>query len=588
MARICLVSAVISLGVVLFWLGNRPQAATTGSRKPVRLAVVVVFDQMRGDYVDKWQPLFGTDGFQRIQTDGAWFDHCHYPYATTTTGPGHSAILSGATLDKTGIINNEWYDRRSGSSSYCAGSDRYQFVPLPKPVVDDVKVVKAEDAVKTAQKTKSVGNPERMLAETVADVLKRETKGKGKVFGLSLKDRSAILPTGKRPDGAFWFTGQFVTSTYYTDVLPKWVDRFNQSDAASKWYKKDWSLLRPDISYANFSGLDNVKGESNINGQGITFPHPMTGGKLVLGKEYYEALANSPYGNELLLEFAKSCIENEKLGQDDIPDLLVVSFSSNDLIGHTFGPDSQEVLDATLRSDLIVADLLNYLNNKVGAGRYSLSITADHGVCPLPEVAVKQGKDAKRISVTSLMKAAEQHLRDTYGKPDAPAEAAKPTKAGIWLESASFPWMYLNERNAVAKDVKPADVAETLAVWLRKQPDIVAAYSTNQLQDKLTSDDPICQMAKRSYFPGRSGDVYVVMKPYYLISDPVKGNGTTHGSPHDYDRHVPLMVYGPGVKAGRHNEPTTPQHTAAITAYYLGIPAPKDCMYPVPQTLLER
>jgi predicted AlkP superfamily pyrophosphatase or phosphodiesterase len=590
-----LVSLIVIAGLIAI---SRPRANPhdAPSKLPVRLAVVIVFDQLRGDYVDRWQPLFGPGGFRRIQNEGTWFSNCYYPYASTSTGPGHSAILSGATLEKTGIINNEWYDRKAAAQVYCAGSDRYEFVPLPK--VFPAPPTREPKPDETARKPKSVGNPDRMLAETVADVLKRERPG-SKVFGLSLKDRSAILPTGKKPDGAFWFNGQFTTSTYYTDVPPRWVTEFNQSGYAEHWYGRSWDRYRPKLDYEAYSGPDDVKGENQTNGRTTTFPHKMTGGKEKLQKEYYDALANSPMGNELLLAFAKTCIRAERLGTDDVPDLLVVSFSSNDLVGHTFGPHSQEVLDVTLRSDDLVADLLVFLDRAVGADRYSVTITSDHGICPLPEVAARtipEAVDATRVGSVKLVAGAENFLRQKYGKPiDADdkvedlADEAKSSKgkAGLWIESILAPWVYLNARQIEAKGLDRATVAHELAGWLQRQPGVQNAYTAREITTAVNPSDQL-QLVRRSYHPDRSGDIYIVLKPYHLIGDPLKSKGTNHGSPHLYDRHVPLMVYGPGLESGRSTESTTPQHTALITSHFLGIAPPKDTTFELPRTLLKR
>jgi Type I phosphodiesterase / nucleotide pyrophosphatase len=597
MPRLTLLAFLAALAAIAAVSRPRAQApVAVETRLPVRLAVVLVFDQMRGDYVDKWRPLFGANGFRRIQSDGAWFANCHYPYASTSTGPGHSVILSGATLDKTGIINNEWYDRQAAAQVYCAGSDRYDFVPPPKVFPAPVsKEVKPDE---TARKPKSVGNPDKMLAETVADVLKRESP-KSKVFGLSLKDRSAILPTGKRPDGAFWFNGQFTTSTYYTDAAPKWVAEFNQSGMAERWYGKSWTRRRPNLDYEAYSGPDDVKGENATNGRTTTFPHKMTGGKDKLQKEYYDALANSPMGNELLLAFAKACIRAEGLGADDTPDLLVVSFSSNDLIGHTFGPDSQEVLDVTLRSDEIVADLLEHLDRVVGAGRYSVAITADHGICPLPELAARtipEAKDATRVSSVKLVAGAESFLRQKFGKPIGPDEKVEDLtddaksskgKSGLWIEAIPAPWVYLNQRQVEAKGLERDAVAKELAEWLKKQPGVQTAYTAREIATTTEPSEQL-KLVQRSFHPARSGDVYIVLKPYHLIGDPLKSRGTSHGTPHDYDRHVPLLVFGPGIATGRLTEPVTPQHAAQVTAHFLGMPKPKDASFDLPKTLLPR
>lgn len=561
-----------------------PVSAKGAADKPkVKLAVLVVFDQMRGDYIDKWNPLFGKDGFARLQNDGAWFSKCYYPYGTTTTGPGHASMLSGTCGDKHGIVNNNWYE--GGAVVYCAGSTRYEMVPAPSTKPDP------------KAKPKEVGCPDRMLAETVADSL-REAHPKSKIFGLSLKDRSAILPTGKRPDGAYWFNGKFVTTTYYADRVHPWVEEFNKSGTADKWFGKNWERFRADVDYEKWAGPDTVTGEGKgiqITGkddpargwmQGISFPHPNTAGRPKPSKEYYEALANSPFGNEFLLEFAKTCITSEQLGKDDEPDLLVVSFSSNDLIGHTWGADSQEVLDVTLRSDKIIAEFLRFLDEKVGKGEYLFAITADHGICPLPEVSRKKGLDAKRIDPKNIQKALEDHLTKSIGAPGEPV--AKGDKKPAWIENVTYPWIYLNPKVATAVGKTKAELAKSAAEFLAKDPNIARVFTRADLEGSIPADDLIATRVKRSYQPDRCGDVYVVLQPWYLPSSSSSlgiGSGTTHGSPYDYDRHVPLLVYGPGIPGGTRTEPTTPQAAAVIFAKWLGVRKPKQADFPVPETL---
>ncbi|MDB5313840.1 MAG: phoV 1 [Gemmataceae bacterium] len=588
--------AIGRLFVLLVGLGvfvaayTRPKAGpfvAPDGRSRVKLAVLVVFDQMRGDYPEKWQPLFGPGGFARLRAEGAWFTSCYYPYGTTTTGPGHASILTGTCPDRHGIVNNDWYEPGKGNA-YCAGDGRYALVPAPTAV--DPKTGRVE-------KPPIAGTPERLLSETVADVLKQTYGPRAKVFGLSLKDRSAILPTGRRPDGAFWFDGRFVTSTYYTDRLdhpvPEWVTAFNRSKTADRWFGQDWTRFRPDLGaegYARYSGPDDAPGEGTGSKQGKTFPHPTTGGLKQVGKAYYDALANSPYGNDLLLEFAKTCVRTEGLGRDDVPALLVVSFSSNDLIGHTWGPDSQEVLDVTLRSDALVADLLGFLDAEVGRGNYALAVTADHGICPLPEASAAKGQAAKRVNKDALVAGAEAHLRAAFGpagEPTGPGPKGKPR----WVEEVSAPWVHLNRNQIAASGRVRGVVARSLADYLAAQPDVYRAYTRDELAGPLPAADELGRRVKRSFHPARGGDVYVVLRPFDLFGGRKPGEvlkeetGTTHGSPHDYDAFVPLMVYGPGVPGGPRAEPVTPQATAAIFARFLGIRPPAAANYPVPATL---
>ncbi len=565
-------------------------------KKPkVKLAVLVVFDQMRGDYVEKWQPQFGDDGFKRLQTDGAWFTDCHYPYGSTSTAPGHASILAGCGPDIHGIVNNDWFDRGEAKSVYSAASTRYVLVP-PKALDESEIDPKAPNA--KPRPAAAVGNPDRFLGPTLADVLKQSTGGKGKVFGLSLKDRSAIFPAGRKPDGAYWFNGRFVTSTYYRDSLPTWVTAFNDNGLAQSYYGKAWERSRPDLDYDALAGPDDAPGEgtgpNDKKGQpgrmGTKFPHPMTGGQPAVSAAYYQDMVTSPYGNDLLLAFAKECVVAEKLGQRDAPDLLTISFSSNDLVGHVWGPDSHEVLDITLRSDRLMADLLTFLDAKVGPGNYAVIVTADHGICPLPEVSAAKGLAAVRRKPSDLVGPADAYLRFAYGQTDPAKPAPKPgepkVESYVWLEAVSDPSFYLNQRLIKAKGLAPADVAEALAAWLRKQPGVGRAYTHAQLSAKEgPKGDALFAPVRRSFHPDRSGDVVVVAKPLDLFDK--YGSGTSHGSPHPYDTHAAFLVYGPGVAGGKREEKVTPLHAAAIAADFLGVNTPRNNQYAPPETLAK-
>jgi predicted AlkP superfamily pyrophosphatase or phosphodiesterase len=557
-------------------------AASAGPPK-VKLVVLLVFDQLRGDFLDKWRGEFGPGGFRRLQDDGAWFTDSHYPYGTTTTGPGHASMMTGAPPARTGVINNEWYDRAAAAVAYCAGTDRYTPVPAP------------------ATKPKYFGTPDRNLSPTVGDMLKAATGGKGKVFGLSLKDRSAIFPSGRKADGAYWFDKKFVTSTFYRDALPKWVADFNTSGKAESYFGKNWERVKPAEVYDKLVGPDKSEGEGKGAAQGGEFPHPTTGGEKTATGKYYTALANSPFGNDLLLAFAKACVEAEQLGADDVPDLLTVSFSSNDLVGHTWGPDSHEALDVTVRSDEHVAELLAFLDGKVGKGKYAVIVTADHGICPIPDVAARRGLDGKRVSVAATVLGAERFLKqkyaDTEPEPTPVTSAAKegedpPLPKTRWVEKASPPYFYLNHRLIRSKGLTPEAVADELAGWVRKQDGVQAAYTYTELAaGKVAADDTVGQKVLLAFHPDRSGEVYVVLKPYHLIGAIHTADklvtGTTHGSPHEYDTNAPLLVYGPGVKGGKRSEKVSPLHAAPVAAYFLGVVPPKDALYGVPKTLAK-
>jgi hypothetical protein len=568
LGRRCL-STLVSLALLLGGAAAlcRPAEAPAPAG-PAKLAVLVVFDQMRGDYLTRWESLFGEGGFRRLMHDGSFYNNCHYPYAFTVTGAGHASLATGASPRTHGIVGNDWYDRAANEEVACVTSSRYRAVP-------------PEQAGKDSG---SGGWPGRLLAPTLADELKKATDDKGHVVSLSFKDRGAILPGGQHPDACYWFetaTGRFVTSTYYRDRPHAWVEAFNARRPADAWFNKPWQRLRPDLDYAKFSGPDDAPGEASGVAQGVTFPHPMAGGLTKPGHRYYDALFISPFGNDLLLSLALAAIDAEALGKHDKPDLLCVSFSCNDYVGHCWGPDSQEVLDVTLRSDEIIKKLLDRLDRNVGRGRYVLAISADHGVCPLPEVSRQHGLDARRVPAAELTVPAEKFLREEFhAATDTPC--FQRFKNGVLLnESFSLNRAWLREAGLDAGTVETA-----LADWLRKQPTVASAWTATEL---AAATPPASELGKReweSFYPGRSGDVHVELKPYYLFSTPIN-RGTTHGTPYPYDTHVPLVVYGTGIRSGVRSEAVTPQAAAAILARGLGIEAPAKCGA-VPEGLFER
>jgi hypothetical protein len=396
---------------------------------------------------------------------------------------------------------------------------------------------------------------------------------------LSFKDRSAVLPGGKSPNACYWFdtnTGDFITSTYYRDRLPAWVEAFNRARCADRWRGQTWERFLPALDYERYSGPDDVEGESIGVLQGRTFPHPMNGtGPLKLKAAYYGALYTSPFGNDLLLSFAERAVEAERLGKHDAPDLLCLSFSSNDAVGHAWGPDSQEVLDTTLRTDRQVERLLSFLDARVGKGRYVVALTADHGVCPLPEVAHARTGEGARLDPALLGKRAEEFLTRTFGGE----------QGGKWVEWAEEPWVYFNRATLKRRGIEPAKAEAALAGWLEKQPGVLKAYTRTELLAGVPADDAMARRARRSFRADRSGNVLVVVQPYHLITSRL--SGTTHGTPHPYDTHVPLLVSGPGVKHAIRRDPVTPQAAAVILARALGVPPPAKAEATLPAGLFE-
>jgi arylsulfatase A-like enzyme len=537
---------------------DRLREPAVGRQEPispprVSLAVLVVFDQMRADYLERWASLFTGRGFRRIQTQGAWFTNCNYPYAHTVTAAGHASILTGCSPRAHGIIANSWYERHAH------------------------REVEATQAGRTDPRTgvyqpSQAPSAEALLAPTLGDSLKSATGGHCKVIGMSLKDRAALFSVGARADACYWLdskTGKFVGSS----PLPAWVHEYNDGHPADAEAGKSWDFLVPDRSqYLSPWGAtqDSIIHAEGF-GQGPTFPHHFPS---KVDPTYYAAVMNSPAGNELLLNFAKTAIREERLGQREERDLLAVSFSSNDLIGHCWGPDSREVMDITLWSDRTLAELLDFLDQQIGRGKYVLAVTADHGVSSIPEVAKAHGMDAGRIDPAELTDKAESFLTARFGSPP-----------GRWIEATVFPWIYLN-REVISRHRMDVDaIADALAAWFPSQPGIARAYAGHKLAGPMSPEDEIDRCVYRSYAAARAGDVYLLQKPNYLASGLLTRLNASHGTPYEYDTHVPLLFVGPGKGDGKVREPVTPAAIAAVFADFLGVPRPSMAQAPVPVAL---
>lgn len=537
--------AVILVAALVCLTWNVPVARTPHQQPGgPKLLMLVVFDQMRGDYLERWYDLFSPDGFRKLTSEGTWFTNCHYPYSMTVTGAGHATLGTGCTPSQHGIIENDWFDRNEGRMVYCATlGTRYRMVPPSER--------------RTATLANG-GSPERLLVPTVGEIVKAATHQRGKVIGISLKDRGAILPTGRGADICYWFDdygGNFVSSEYYTDRLPRYMTRFNNQKLASRWFDQPWARLRSDLDYVQYAGPDDVQGEGPGIKQGRSFPHSMNGGDKTISQRFYDAVYTSPYGNELTWSAARANIENERLGQRDTTDYLVISYSSNDAVGHVWGPDSQEVLDVTLRSDLIMAEMIRFLDSKLGRDRYLIVMSADHGIGRLPEVVRKEGGEAGRINAEREVAALEEYLTSHFGRH------------GRWIEAATGSGLYLRFSTLKNAGKTRTEVENMIVAWLKSRPYMQEVFTRTELLSHETLD-PIGEKVRASFYPARSGDIFPVLKPNYFLSKYLFG--VTHGSPHEFDTHVPLIVFGAGVNSAKRDELISPQAAAVILTDSIG------------------
>jgi predicted AlkP superfamily pyrophosphatase or phosphodiesterase len=504
-----------------------------------KLVVVIVIDQFRPDYLSRFRSYFGSGGFNLFLQRGASFPEARYRHGITQTCPGHAVILTGSYADVNGIIANSWYDASAGREEYCA----------------------ADSTARLLGSTSEGRSPRNLIGSTIGDELKLATAGRSRVITISGKDRAAIMLGGHVADAAYWTEDTlFVSSTYYMKQLPPWVQRFNASKAVTAYAGKTWDRLLPPSAY-QIVGPDDVAAEDDVAGMGRTFPHRLGKGR-VPTETFMTAFQNSPFENEVIVDFALQAVAQEGLGRDRDPDLLAIGFSANDLIGHAFGPDSHEVMDVTIRTDRLLERLFSSLDQQVGLDSVLIVLTADHGVAPLPELVrrLKPGVDAGRLDPAIIGEAAEAALRAAFGEP----------KRGAWVVYQGWPSLYLDTAGLKAKGIS-IDQAEAVAkAAVQKVPGVQQGITASELRQQRNLG--MHTSAELSFYPSRSGNIYYQLVPNLLPER--QRAGTTHGSPWAYDTHVPLLWFGPGIHPGVYRTPASVSDLAPTLSALLGIPEP--------------
>lgn len=541
--------------------------------------LVIVVDQFRNDFLDRFGDLFGANGLRRLMRDGAQWTNANYDHMPTYTAPGHATIMTGAWPAETGIIANDWYDRDAGRVVSNASDPEDKFDK-------DGKFEKSRWRLFGGGDRERASSPRRLIASTLGDEIRLATNGRAKVIGISVKDRGATLPAGRHANAAYWFsanTGNMVSTDYYFNEMPAWAVRFNEARPADKYFGMEWTRLLKDTSeYERRAGADappweNIGKVADTN----TFPHKITGGATVPGREFYNALDNSPFSNDLLVNFAQAAIEHENLGRDADTDVLSVSFSANDYVGHRFGPYSHEAMDITLRTDRQIGTLLDFVNAKVGLQHTLVVFTADHGVAPIPEHAAAMGLTGGRIGNTDIMNAARNAVRARFGRKD----EAKDSTADYVLESFLNGNIFFNTVALKRDGINREEIERIVAEAVLTVPGINRAFTRTQLETgSVSAADPIARRVLHGFHPRRSGDVILVQEPFKYFSEGANPIPATHGSPYSYDTHVPLMIMGHGVAPGRYSQTATPADIAPTLATLLGVQAPSNS---VGRVLLE-
>jgi len=481
--------------------------------KQPKLVIGIVVDQMRQDYIFRYWNKFGNGGFKKLMNEGYFYKNAQFNYVPTYTGPGHASIYTGTSPATHGIIANDWFVKELGKTTYCTADE-------------NVKSVGTESKA-------GLMSPKHLLVTTIGDELKLNTNQQSKVFAISLKDRSSILPAGHSANGAFWFdgsNGKFISSTHYMQQLPVWLNEFNQLNLPNKYLSQGWQTLYPINQYTE-SIADNNNYELAPNKKDTAiFPYEY---KNEIEKNNYNVLRSTPFGNSITKDLAIACLKSEKLGTSKYTDMLCISFSSTDYVGHAFGPRSVEIEDVYLRLDKDIEELLNALNAHVGKDNYVIFLTADHGACDVPAHLKDLKIPAGYMNEDSLAKTIKTFCQNQYNDS--------------LVLSISNQQIFLNETKMTASRLNKFAVEHTLANYLLSIKGIAEAYPSEVLKYENYTEGNFKYLIQKGYNHVRSGNVVFSYNPAWMEHHQ---KGTTHGASYSYDTHVPLLFYGMQIPKG--------------------------------------
>lgn len=505
---------------------------TTSAASP-RLIVLLSVDQMRADYVQRYAHQW-TGGLRRLLDEGAIFTQAAYPYLGTLTCAGHATISTGTFPARHGMIQNTWWDRESASTVGCTSDPKATTISYMKPV-------------------KPGGNSLwRLRASTLADELRAQSATPPKVVAISLKERTALTLAGRKADAVVWFdlAAGWVTSSAYTTSKVPLIERYVAAHPIDAYRRKTWTRALPAAAYAF---PDDAPGEVPTNGFGRTFPHALADGATTTDEVFFDRFNQSPFADAYMADMAVSVAESLGMGKGATPDVLAISFSVLDLVGHDFGPHSQEAQDVLAHLDRTLGEFLTSLDRLVGRGRYLVALSADHGVAPFPEEMTAKGLDAGRVDVRALRDRLEQELTEMFG-------------AGRHLANAYYTDIYFAPGVYARLRANRAQLERVKAV-VHSWPGVDAVFEAEEIEHAQADPNRRRRAAALSYFRGRSGDLILVPRPYWITV----AEGTTHGSGSDYDQRVPLILMGPGLAPGSYHADVTPADIAPTLAFLSGI-----------------
>jgi predicted AlkP superfamily pyrophosphatase or phosphodiesterase len=541
-------------------MGAAPDVAADDPRP--RLVLQITVDQLRGDLPDRYRDRFGDGGFRYLLDQGTVFANASYRHANTETIVGHTSLATGAVPAVHGMVANVWYDTGLERLVYNIEDADYRLLSADADVDADTEIDPTQRVAKVDGRS-----PRAILVSTLSDELAANTGGGARVFAVSVKDRGAVSMAG-HAGKAFWFSksaGQFVTSDYYYDRYPDWVTAWNERGLPATYAGKAWNLLEAQDGYL-FGNRDDRPWETNFPGYGRTFPHPFG----TADDPYFTTrLTLSPAGDELILDFAQTLIRAEGLGQDDVPDFLGISFSSTDYVGHLFGASSLEMEDNLLRLDRTLARLFAFVDETVGLEHTLIVLSADHGGPDTPGYLRELGhREATYFDTEALdREPAIARLRERFGIGDE------------LITRYSHPYVYLNREAIAERGLDLAMVQDAVAGELERFSGIHRAISSSAIRSNRMADLPLTEFVRNNFNASRSGDVYVVFDPNVFIND-FDGLvvAATHGSPWQYDRHVPVIFAGAGVPTSMVQREVTPYDIAPTLAALLGLKPPSGAM----------
>jgi predicted AlkP superfamily pyrophosphatase or phosphodiesterase len=527
-----------------------------GTREAPRLILQITVDQLRGDLLHRYRDRFGEGGFRHLLDQGTVYLDATHGHANTETVVGHATLATGADPAAHGMIGNVWLDRATSEIMYNVEDPRYPLLIAGAGIDASGELDPTQRAARTDGRS-----PSAMLVSTFSDELTLRYGGQSKVFGVSVKDRGAITMAG-HTGKAFWFSKQaaaFITSDFYYDAMPGWVNDWNGSGHVSAYAGTTWELLHDPSSY--LYPVDDRPWEIALPGFGRTFPHAFGDAE---GPYFTTVLTLSPAGDELTLDFAKALIENEELGRDEVPDYLSVSFSSTDYVGHFFGPSSLEAEDNLLHLDRTIAELFRFVDERVGLENTLIVLSSDHGVAETPGHLAASGFEAEYVVPAEWDQArAIGELKQRFGVGEE------------LITSYAHPYVYLNRDLIRDRGLDQAEVEISVAEALTRFDGVALAISSSALRTGNLPDTPILRSILRNHNPSRSGDIYVVFEPNRFIND-LDGTvvATSHGSPWRYDTHVPVIFAGAGIVAQRISRPVETVDIAPTLAMLFGAKPP--------------